>query len=123
MITEMLDRIIETDIFTSAKRTVDTQRYAIMRCREKYDASIDENEIHLFLIGATAQTLTKEQQDFIRECKSEMHSAYREILFRLLEYGEFMRLGLVSDYDKFRRLLTSNLPFWTTFERTKEKAG
>jgi|GEM_PF-2050141 len=78
MITEMLDRIIETDIFTSAKRTVDTQRYAIMRCREKYGASIDENEIHLFLIGATAQTLTKEQQDFIRECKSEMHRVPRD---------------------------------------------
>jgi len=58
MVTEMLDRIIETDIFTSAKRTVDTQRYAIMRCRETYGNSIDENDIHLFLIGASVQTLT-----------------------------------------------------------------
>jgi|GEM_PF-3319662 len=52
-----------------------------------------------------------------------MHGAYREILFRLLEYGEFMRLGLVSDYDDCRKLLTSKLPFWTNFERAKEKAG
>lgn len=123
MIAELLDRMIETDMFTSAKRTVDTQRYTIMRCQEKYGDSIDANEIHLFLVGANAQTLTKEQQEFILGCKSEMHSAYREILFRLLEYAEFMRLGLSRDYDEFLNLLTSNSAFLTPFDRAKGKAG
>lgn len=123
MIADLLDRMIETDMLASAKRTVDTQRYTIMRCQKKYGDSIDENDIHLFLIGASVQTLTQEQRDFVGACKAEMLGVYRAILFQLMEYGELIRLGLVNDYDECRKLLTPNLPFLTAFERGKEKAG
>jgi hypothetical protein len=123
MIAELLDRIIETDLFTSAKRTGDTQRYTMMRCREQYDNSIDENDIHLFLIGGSLHTLTREQCDFISACKTEMHGMYRNLLFRLMQYDESLCLGMAGSIDTIRKMLIPNLSLLTVFEHKKEKAG
>lgn len=58
----------------------------------------------LFLADEYYGSLTEEQKKFICDCRDEMNSVYRDIVFRMLQYQEMVRRGMVSDLTSFCRI-------------------
>lgn len=64
----------------------------------------------LFLADEHYGKLTEEQKKFVRSCRDEMNSVYREIQFRMLQYQEMMHIGMVSDLASFCRVYLPDSP-------------
>lgn len=54
--------------------------------------------------------LTEDQKKFVCDCRNEMNSVYRDIAFRMLQYQEMMRRGMVSDLTSFCRIYLPDNP-------------
>ena len=47
---------------------------------------------------------------FTRSCSNEMFSVYRDAMFRMLQFQEMMRRGMVSDLTSFCRIYLPDNP-------------
>lgn len=54
--------------------------------------------------------MTEEQKMFTRSCSNEMFSVYRDAMFRMLQFQEMMRRGMVSDLTSFCRIYLPDNP-------------
>lgn len=102
---QCIDATIEQEPVLSLQRTLDTQRCIINRWNELHDAPIDADAVRLFLCDECRGVLTEEQCAFAKQCKAEIHTAYRRAAFRLLLMEEMLRTELVSSPEGFFRLL------------------
>ena len=102
---QSIDAVIEQEPVLSLQRTLDTQRYIVSRWNELHDAPIDADAVRLFLCDERRGALTEEQRAFAKQCKAEIHAAYRSAAFRLLLMEEMLRTELVSSPREFFRLL------------------
>lgn len=90
MLMQSIDAVIEQEPVLSLQRTLDTQRYIVNRWNELHDVSIDADAVRLFLCDEHRGALTEEQHAFAKQCKAEVHAAYRRAVFRLLLMKEML---------------------------------
>ena len=92
------------DALMPARRFTDTRRYAVNKWNAVHTEPIDEEQVTLFLTDEHYGKLTEEQRGFVRSCRDEMNSVYREVQFRILQYQEMLRYGMVDDLASFCRI-------------------
>lgn len=103
--TEGTKQLTYEDNLMTARRFTDTRRYAADRWNAVHTEPIDEGQVALFLADEHYGTLTEEQKKFVCGCRDEMNSVYRDIAFRMLQYQEMVRRGMVSDLTSFCRTI------------------
>lgn len=81
--TERTNQLMYEDNLMVARRFTDTRRYAADRWNAAHAEPIDEGQVALYLTDEHYGTLSDEQKKFVRECRDEMHSVYRDIVFRI----------------------------------------
>ena len=101
---QMIDCMIEQDPFLSARRTIDMRRYIVNRWNRTHEESIDEDAVALFLCDESRGNLTDEQRVFARECREEIKTCYRNVVFQMFQCGEMMRRHLVSGPEEYCRI-------------------
>lgn len=106
--TEMTDQLMYEDNLTIARKYTDTRRYVADRWNAAHTEPIDEEQVALFLADAHYGKLTEAQKQFVCDCRDEMNSVYRDIAFRMLQYQEMVRRGMVSDLMSFCRIYLSD---------------
>lgn len=108
--TEVTDQLMYEDNLTIARKYTDTRRYVADRWNAAHTEPIDEEQVALFLADAHYGKLTEAQKQFVCDCRDEMNSVYRDIEFRMLQYQEMVRRGMVSDLMSFCRIYLSDSP-------------
>lgn len=106
--TEVTDQLMYEDNLTIARKYTDTRRYVADRWNAAHTEPIDEEQVALFLADAHYGKLTEAQKQFVCDCRDEMNSVYRDIVFRMLQYQEMVRRGMVSDLMSFCRIYLSD---------------
>ena len=89
--------IVDHDPMMALRRTHDTVRYIRWEWNKEHAASIDEEELRLFLCDEHHGNLTDEQRTVARRCRDEMRSVYSTAVLRMLLYNEMMCRGMVPD--------------------------
>ncbi len=108
--TEITNQLFYEDILMTARRFTDTRRYTVDRWNAAHTEPIDEDQVALFLADEHYGNLTEEQKKFVCDCCNEMNSVYRDITFRMLQFQEMMRRGMVSDLTSFCRIYLPDNP-------------
>lgn len=108
--TKMINQLNYADILMTARRFTDTRRYVADRWNTAHTEPIDEGQVALFLADEHYGKLTEEQKKFVCDCRDEMNSVYRDIAFRMLQYREMIRRGMVSDLTSFCRIYLLDSP-------------
>lgn len=108
--TEMINQLLYEDPLMTARRFTDTRRYVVYRWNTTHTEPIDENQVGLFLADEHYGSLTEEQKGFIRDCRNEMGGVYNDTVFRVLEYLEMQRRGMVGDLMNFCRIFLPDSP-------------
>lgn len=120
--TEVTDQLMYEDNLTIARKYTDTRRYVADRWNAAHTEPIDEEQVALFLADAHYGKLTEAQKQFVCDCRDEMNSVYRDIEFRMLQYQEMVRRGMVSDLMSFCQIyLADSVTGVHTYSGQKEK--
>lgn len=120
--TEVTDQLMYEDNLTMARKYTDTRLYVADRWNAAHAEPIDEEQVALFLADAHYGKLTEAQKQFVCDCRDEMNSVYRDIEFRMLQYQEMVRRGMVSDLMSFCRIyLSDSVTGVHTYSGQKEK--
>lgn len=107
---EMTNQFFCEDLLMTARRFADTRRYVVYRWNATHAEPIDEDQVALFLADEHYGSLTEDQKKFVCDCRDEMNSVYRDIAFRMLQYQEMVRRGMVSDLTSFCRIYLPDSP-------------
>ncbi len=108
--TEMTNQLFYEDPLMTARRFADTRRYVVYRWNATHAEPIDEAQVELFLTNEHYGSLTEEQKEFTRDCRDKMVGVYNDTLFRMLQYQEMLRWGMVSDLTSFCRVFLPDSP-------------
>ena len=108
--TEITNQLFYEDPLMTARRFADTRRYVVYRWKATHAEPIDQAQVALFLADEHYGTLTEEQKKFVCGCRDEMNNMYRDIVFRMLQYQEMVRRGMVSDRTSFCRIFLPDGP-------------
>lgn len=104
------NQIINEDGIMTARRFADARRYASDKWNKTHEKPIDEEQVALFIADEHRGVLTEEQKEFIRACRSDMHSVYNDMMIHLLQYYEMKRRGMVSDLISFCQIYLPENP-------------
>lgn len=108
--TEMTNQLFYEDPLMTARRFADTRRCVVYRWNATHAEPIEEAQVALFLADEHYGKLTEEQKEFTRDCRDKMGGVYRDTLFRMLQYQEMLRWGMVSDLTGFCRIFLPDSP-------------
>ena len=109
MIHKLAMNLVDYDPMAVAQRGIDTRRYTQQVWHRSHQEPIDENQLCLFLTDEHYGDLTEEQKSVARTCRDHMRAVYGDVIFRLLQFDEMMRHGMISDFRTFRDMLGSKI--------------
>lgn len=109
MIHKLAMNLIDYDPMAVAQRGIDTRRYTQQVWHRSHQEPIDEDQLCLFLTDEHYGDLTEEQKSVARTCRDHMRTVYGDVIFRLLQFDEMMRHGMISDFRTFRDMLGSKI--------------
>lgn len=98
------------DPLTTARRSADTRRYAVEQWNATHEEPIDAEQVTLFLADENYGDLTEEQKKIVRYCRDEINGEYREAMFRMVQFQDMRRRGMVRDLADFCRIYLPNSP-------------
>ncbi len=108
--TETTNQLYYEDPLMTARRFADTRRYVVYRWNATHAEQIDEDQVGLFRADERYGNLTEEQKEFAQNCRTEMDGVYCNTVFRMLQYQEMLRWGMVSDLTSFCQVFLSDSP-------------
>ena len=106
MINKLAMNLVDYDPMAVARRGIDTRRYTQQVWHRSHQEPIDEDQLCLFLTDEHYGDLTEEQKSVARTCRDHMRAVYGDVIFRLLQFDEMMRHGMISDFRTFREMLS-----------------
>ena len=106
MIDKLAMNLVDYDPMAVARRGIDTRRYTQQVWHRSHQEPIDEDQLCLFLTDEHYGDLTEEQKSVARTCRDHMRAVYGDVIFRLLQFDEMMRHGMISDFRTFREMLS-----------------
>ena len=106
MINKFAMNIVDNNPMAVAKRSINTRRYAQWAWSRSHTDPIDEEQLCLFLVDEHRGNLTEEQKSVARTCRNQMRSVFGAAVFRMIQFDEMMRLGMVPDFRTFREMLS-----------------
>lgn len=106
MIDKLAMNIVDYDPIAVAQRGIDTRRYTQWVWSRSHTDPIDEEQLCLFLADEHRGDLTEEQKSVVRTCRDQMRSVFGAATFRMIQFDEMMRLGMVPDFRTFREMLS-----------------
>ena len=109
MIHKLAMNLVDYDPMAVARRGIDTRRYTQQVWHRSHQEPIDEDQLCLFLTDEHYGDLTEEQKSVARACRDHMRAVYGDVIFRLLQFDEMMRHGMISDFRTFRDMLGSKI--------------
>lgn len=109
MIHKLAMNLVDYDPMAVAQRGIDTRRYTQQVWHRSHQEPIDEGQLCLFLTDEHYGDLTEEQKSVARTCRDHMRTVYGDVIFRLLQFDEMMRHGMVPDFRTFRDMLSSKI--------------
>ena len=109
MIHKLAMNLVDYDPMAVARRGIDTRRYTQQVWHRSHQEPIDEDQLCLFLTDEHYGDLTEEQKSVARTCRDHMRAVYGDVIFRLLQFDEMMRHGMISDFRTFRDIFGSKI--------------
>ena len=109
MIHKLAMNLVDYDPTAVARRGLDTRRYTQQVWHRSHQEPIDEDQLCLFLTDEHYGDLTEEQKSVARTCRDHMRAVYGDVIFRLLQFDEMMRLGMIPDFCTFREMLSPQI--------------
>lgn len=109
MIHKLAMNLVDYDPMAVARRGIDTRRYTQQVWHRSHQEPIDEDQLCLFLTDEHYGDLTEEQKSVARTCRDHMRAVYGDVIFRLLQFDEMMRHGMISDFRTFRDMFSSKI--------------
>ena len=106
MIHKLAMNLVDYDPMAVAQRGIDTRRYTQQVWHRSHQEPIDEDQLCLFLTDEHYGDLTEEQKSVARTCRDHMRAVYGDVVFRMLQFDEMMRHGMISDFRTFREMLS-----------------
>ena len=106
MINKLAMNIVDYDPMAVAQRSIDTRQYTQWVWGRSHTEPIDEEQLCLFLTDERYGNLTEEQKSVARTCRDQMYAVFDAIVFRMFQFNEMMRCGMVSDFRTFREMLS-----------------
>lgn len=106
MINKLAMNIVDYDPMAIAQRSIDTRRYTQWVWSRSQTEPIDEEQLCLFLADEHYGNLTEEQKSVVRTCRDQMRSVFGATAFRMIQFDEMMRRGMIPDFRTFRDMLS-----------------
>jgi hypothetical protein len=128
-IRELISFRLKNDNEWVAENTAPLIRYIQYRAKEDFGETLDYEDVHLFLVTKHTVKLTAEQQQFILDCRDEVHRLDCDMALDQLRCAWFLEKGLAENAKVYNDIFHTNGQnerlgtFRADLSGTKEKAG